>query len=74
MLELRNVSKVIGDVTHIDGVPLTLRHGSLNLLIGPTLSGMTSLIWLMAGLDLPTPGSIWLMRNYKENGFALRRV
>ncbi len=59
MLELRNVSKVVGGVTHIADVSLTLAHGSLNVLLGPTLSGKTSLMRLMAGLDKPTTGSIW---------------
>ncbi|MET3792693.1 ABC transporter ATP-binding protein [Aquamicrobium terrae] len=59
MLELRNVSKVVGGETHIDDVSLTLAHGSLNVLLGPTLSGKTSLMRLMAGLDVPNSGSIW---------------
>lgn len=59
MLELRNVSKVVGAETHIRDVSLTLERGTLNILLGPTLSGKTSLIRLMAGLDRPTSGSIW---------------
>jgi glycerol transport system ATP-binding protein len=59
MLELRDVSKVVGGDTHIGNVSLTLRRGSLNVLLGPTLSGKTSLMRLMAGLDVPTSGSIW---------------
>src|SRR5262245_34410264 len=59
MLELRNVSKAVGGVDHIRGVSLTLGHGSLNVLLGPTLSGKTSLMRLMAGLDQPTSGSVW---------------
>jgi glycerol transport system ATP-binding protein len=59
MLELRNVSKVVGNETHIGDVSLTLAHGSLNVLLGPTLSGKTSLMRLMAGLDVPTAGSVW---------------
>jgi glycerol transport system ATP-binding protein len=59
MLELRNVSKVVGGQTHISNVSLTLQHGSLNVLLGPTLSGKTSLMRLMAGLDVPTSGSVW---------------
>lgn len=59
MLELRDVSKVVGAATHIAGVSLTLAHGSLNVLLGPTLSGKTSLMRLMAGLDVPTSGSVW---------------
>ncbi|MFU0505046.1 ABC transporter ATP-binding protein [Pseudaminobacter sp. NGMCC 1.201702] len=59
MLELRAVSKTVGGVTHIDDISLALRHGSLNVLLGPTLSGKTSLMRLMAGLDTPTSGSVW---------------
>ncbi|QPC87702.1 ATP-binding cassette domain-containing protein [Mesorhizobium sp. NBSH29] len=59
MLELRNVSKVVSGQKHIRDVSLTLTHGSLNVLLGPTLSGKTSLMRLMAGLDVPTSGSIW---------------
>lgn len=59
MLELRNVTKTVGASEHIRDVSLTLRHGSLNVLLGPTLSGKTSLMRLMAGLDVPTSGSIW---------------
>ena len=36
-----------------DDVSLTLAHGTLNILLGPTLSGKTSLMRLMAGLDRP---------------------
>ncbi|CAN5203560.1 ABC transporter ATP-binding protein [soil metagenome] len=59
MLELRNVSKVVGAETHIDAVSLTLDRGSFNVLLGPTLSGKTSLMRLMAGLDRPTTGQVW---------------
>src|SRR6188508_1043559 len=59
MLELRNVSKAVSGADHIRDVSLTLQHGSLNVLLGPTLSGKTSLMRLMAGLDRPTAGSIW---------------
>ncbi len=59
MLDLRNVTKQAGAETHISNVSLTLQRGTLNVLLGPTLSGKTSLIRLMAGLDKPTSGSVW---------------
>ncbi|HEU4985554.1 MAG TPA: ABC transporter ATP-binding protein, partial [Rhizobiaceae bacterium] len=59
MLELRNVSKTVGAEEHIRGVSLALQHGTLNVLLGPTLSGKTSLMRLMAGLDTPTSGSVF---------------
>jgi glycerol transport system ATP-binding protein len=60
MLELRKVSKVVSGETHIDDVSLRLEPGSLNVLLGPTLAGKTSLMRLMAGLDRPTSGSVWM--------------
>jgi len=58
MLELRNVSLQVQGETYIDDVCLTLERGKLNLLLGPTLSGKTSLMRLMAGLDSPSSGEI----------------
>ena len=57
-LELRNVSKKVGDQFHISNVSLTFEAGTLNILLGPTLSGKTSLMRLMAGLDKPTSGTV----------------
>ncbi|GHD13966.1 ABC transporter ATP-binding protein [Tianweitania populi] len=58
MLEIRNVSTLVGGRTHIDGVSINLERGTLNVLLGPTLSGKTSLMRLMAGLDRPTSGQV----------------
>jgi len=58
MLELRNLSKTVGGIYHVEPTNLVLARGSLNVLLGPTLSGKTSLMRLMAGLDKPSGGSI----------------
>ncbi len=57
-LELRNISKLVNGVTHIHPTDLVLEKGSMNILLGPTLSGKTSLMRLMAGLDAPSTGQI----------------
>lgn len=57
-LELKGVSKTVGGQTHIHPTDLTLESGTMNVLLGPTLSGKTSLMRLMAGLDVPATGSI----------------
>ncbi len=57
-LVLDDVSKVVGGAPHIADVSLTLEPGTLNVLLGPTLSGKTSLMRLMAGLDKPTAGKV----------------
>ena len=58
-LELKNVEKKIGLDTHIYTTDLKLEKNTINILLGPTLSGKTTLMQIMAGLDKPTSGEIW---------------
>jgi len=59
-LQLENVSKVVRGQTHIHPTDLTLENGTMNVLLGPTLAGKTSLMRLMAGLDRPATGrTLW---------------
>ncbi len=57
-LTLDHITKQVGDEIHIDDVSLDLEPGSLNVLLGLTLSGKTTLMRLMAGLDKPTAGRV----------------
>lgn len=57
-LELQGVSRSVKGQVHIHPTTLTLEKGTMNVLLGPTLSGKTSLMRLMAGLDVPTAGRI----------------
>lgn len=57
-LELQGVSRSVGGRVHIHPTNLRLENGTMNVLLGPTLSGKTSLMRLMAGLDKPTTGRI----------------
>ncbi len=58
MIELRDVTKRVGTVTHIKPTSLTLEPGHFNVLLGATGAGKTSLIKLMAGLDPMASGQI----------------
>jgi glycerol transport system ATP-binding protein len=57
-LTLEGVAKVVNGRTHVHPTHLTLQNGTMNVLLGPTLSGKTSLMRLMAGLDVPNSGRI----------------
>lgn len=57
-LELHGVTKRVGADSHIADVSLALEPGSLNVLLGPTLAGKTTLMRLMAGLEAPTEGRV----------------
>ena len=58
-IELRQVTKRAGPETHIYETSLALERGGFNILLGTTLSGKTTLMRLMAGLEKPTTGEIW---------------
>ncbi len=58
-IELRNVSKRIDGQTHIYETSLSLQPGEFNILLGTTLSGKTTLMRLMAGLEKPSSGEVW---------------
>jgi glycerol transport system ATP-binding protein len=57
-LELQAVSRSVEGRVHIHPTTLTLQKGTMNVLLGPTLSGKTSLMRIMAGLDVPNAGRI----------------
>ncbi len=59
-LELQAVSRMDKGQVILHPTSLTLEKGTMNVLLGPTSAGKTSLMRLMAGLDAPTAGRlIW---------------
>ena len=59
-LVLDGVCKEVDGEVHVVDVSLMLGKGSLNVLLGATLAGKTSLMRLMAGLDQPSQGRVIL--------------
>ena len=57
-VELENVTRAVDGIPAIRDVSLTLERGTLSVLLGPTLSGKTSIMRLLAGLDKPTTGRV----------------
>ena len=55
---LDHVTRIVDGVPVIRDVSLKLQSGTLNVLLGPTLSGKTSIMRLLAGLDKPTAGRV----------------
>jgi len=58
-IELRNVTFRVGAEMHIYETDIVLKPGGFNILLGTTMSGKTTLMRLMAGLEKPTTGEIW---------------
>jgi len=59
-LALESIGKTVDGELHLAGVNLTLAPGSLNVLLGHTGAGKTSLLRIIAGLDRPTQGTVRL--------------
>src|SRR5579862_8808029 len=55
---LDHVTRTVDGVETIRDVSLTLEKGTLSVLLGPTLSGKTSIMRLLAGLDKPSSGRV----------------
>ena len=58
LLEARNVTKVYGALTALNGVDLTVREKEFHGLIGPNGSGKSTLLKCIAGAEIPNAGSI----------------
>lgn len=71
-LILENITRVVDNELHIDQANLEFEPGSFNVLLGRTLSGKTSLMRLMAGLDTPTSGRI-IMNGTDVTGVPVRK-
>ena len=57
-IAFRNVSKLYGDVAAVRDISFTIEAGKLVTLLGPSGCGKTTTLRLIAGLELPTGGSI----------------
>lgn len=59
-LELKQISTKVSGHMHLHPMSLSPRTNELTVLLGATLAGKTSLMRVMAGLDRPTDGSVWV--------------
>ena len=57
-IQLKALTKQVGAQMHIYETDLSLTEGGFNVLLGTTLSGKTTLMRLMAGLETPTSGEV----------------
>ena len=71
-LELRNVEKKVGLDTHIYSTNIRFEKNTINMLLGSTLAGKTTLMQIMAGLDKPTKGEIWF-NEINVTGIAVQK-
>jgi multiple sugar transport system ATP-binding protein len=61
-VEIRGLHKLYGDVRAVDGVDLSIQDGEFLVLLGASGSGKTSLLRMIAGLEHPSAGEIFIDR------------
>ncbi|MGJ3353089.1 ferric ABC transporter ATP-binding protein [Providencia sp. Je.9.19] len=59
-VELKNITKRFGDNTVIDDLSLSIPQGSMVTLLGPSGCGKTTVLRLVAGLEKPTEGRMFI--------------
>jgi sulfate transport system ATP-binding protein len=57
-IEARNITKRFGDFTALDDVSVVVPAGSLTALLGPSGGGKSTLLRIIAGLELPDTGQV----------------
>jgi sulfate transport system ATP-binding protein len=57
-IRVRNVTKRFGDFVALDNVSVDIEDGELSALLGPSGGGKSTLLRIIAGLELPDTGTI----------------
>lgn len=57
---LKNITKAFGATKAVDSLDLVIPDGSFTTLLGPSGCGKTTTLRMIAGLENPTDGEIWI--------------
>ncbi|SFL02602.1 sulfonate transport system ATP-binding protein [Streptosporangium canum] len=57
-VSIRGLRKAFGPKTVLDGIDLEIRRGEFFVLLGPSGTGKTTLLRILAGLELPDEGTV----------------
>jgi sulfate transport system ATP-binding protein len=71
-IELRGVSKRFGDIIAVNNVSFSVNEGELVGLLGPSGGGKTTVLRMIAGLEVPTAGDIFI-RGQRVNDLRVQQ-
>ena len=71
-IELRNVTKKFGEVIAVDHVNFSVKEGELVGLLGPSGGGKTTVLRMIAGLEAPTEGELYI-RGKQVNDLSVQQ-
>lgn len=71
-IELKNVTKEFGEVAAVHNVSFSVKEGELLALLGPSGGGKTTVLRMIAGLEMPTAGDV-LIRGVRVNDLSVQQ-
>jgi len=71
-IELRNVTKQLGRVPAVRDVSFSVSEGELMALLGPSGGGKTTVLRMIAGLEMPTAGDVFI-RGQRVNDLSVQK-
>jgi sulfate/thiosulfate transport system ATP-binding protein len=71
-IELKNISKKFGEVTAVSDVTFSVNEGELMALLGPSGGGKTTVLRMIAGLEMPTAGDV-LISGRRVNDLSVQQ-
>jgi sulfate/thiosulfate transport system ATP-binding protein len=71
-IELKNVTKSFDEVTAVRNVSFSVKEGELMALLGPSGGGKTTVLRMIAGLEMPTSGDV-LIRGKRVNDVSVQQ-
>ena len=71
-IELKNVSKRFGEVAAVHNVSFSVNDGELMALLGPSGGGKTTVLRMIAGLEMPTTGDVFI-RGQRVNDLSVQQ-
>jgi phospholipid/cholesterol/gamma-HCH transport system ATP-binding protein len=66
LIELKGISKKFGNQTVLDGVDLTIYRGEALAIIGPSGTGKSTILRIIAGLLAPDAGEIYVLGQRRQ--------
>src|SRR6266481_927611 len=71
-IELRHVTKRFGETAAVNNVSFSVKEGELMALLGPSGGGKTTVLRMIAGLEVPTVGDVFI-RGQRVNDLSVQQ-